>query len=1146
MVVTENLVVRTLWRGRETERGTKQFQKDMERTKRSAAGLNAVMAKAGPLIAAYFGMQSARRLAQLADEWTNIENRIKLFTNSAAEAAVMQDKLFDIAQRTRAEMGAVAELFQRMSLASGSLGISQDRMLRVLETINKTLVISGTSAEAAKNGLIQLGQGFASGTLRGDELRSVLEQMPRLTQAIAAGMDVPIGKLRELGAEGAISAQAVIEALEGQAEAIDAEFAGMDMTVGQAATAMGNALGQAFAGLDDAVGFTELLVTAMEALTAAVEAIPESKLARLMGWLDESTRPAFDFKNQLMGGLTESGALDQAIQDIFGPQAERGLTYRTERDRLRKSQSQPGFIDWGSAGYVMFEEFKSGTGEGGRGPSSTIADRMASQYWQKLEEHSKSDAPLIAGEMGKLFVQAWVQYFKQAKGELSNTLYDVVTGLKWKDGGQGLGAVTQKFDAQKFGLTPKAEGGNIQVLQQWADENDRLMRIYGEGAGVASRLVPEMRGFFDALVSLAQGDVVGAVFNSIHGLLDVFGVARDSTDRLRASIQALIEAQSDAWLGAEDISATLRERLDPAGFASLQEEALAPLTALMDILRTRQPGASFYELAEDVSGFLLQIDNAFGGGTLPFVRAVDQFPLLRQALDDSGISIRDWQDMLTDVFGGGGTFDDVVKAFFGLDEVAGKLSNTLDPLIRQISAEADIEEMRIRRQFQAQFSQAGQDPWLQRQAYLAAQAAIQAAAAKEQADLAAARGGGVGAAKVVGVVGAGSTSTGDFSGGTSVDAGWPDALALATGTAYEFGASHWQDIVDMRALIPGNPYVSIRASWADALQLSRARPRDFGVTSYEDLIVWSSELAKLPPIVVSDMIDIDLTAGPVAVAMSDLVTLPSVFTFLFDAGDLAGEISTTIASIPPGIVTSMESEDPAAIPMDALVALPDTIALHNAATSLALQLGVEIATIPTSILVSLVDMNPASVAISDLVTLPNPLRFLTLAGDLTGEFRATLSQIPTNLLPSNIANWAPAALASGDLVAFPSLGTFRDHFWDTFGGDARANLAADVAAMVDGIAPVAIPPEALFALPSTFDILWLVGDSAGDIRTAIHDAMEGVVLGEHGFGIDPVNIPVETLITIDGSTFQEAVAASVSRALIDRGIVPVGTGLAVY
>ncbi len=176
------------------------------------------------------------QLAQLADSWTNIGNRLRLVTDSAAGFAAAQADVLRISQATRQPLDATAELYQRIAMNQEALELSGQDLARVVETISKTMVISGTSAAGAQAALVQLGQAFASGTLRGEELNSVLEQAPALAQAIAAGLGVPIGQLREMGKAGELTAQQVIGALQSQAAAVDTAFGSMDMTIGQAMT----------------------------------------------------------------------------------------------------------------------------------------------------------------------------------------------------------------------------------------------------------------------------------------------------------------------------------------------------------------------------------------------------------------------------------------------------------------------------------------------------------------------------------------------------------------------------------------------------------------------------------------------------------------------------------------------------------------------------------------------------------------------------------------------------------------------------------------------------------------------------------------------------------------------------------------------
>ncbi|MCM2518520.1 tape measure protein [Stenotrophomonas maltophilia] len=235
-----------------------------------AAGFRRVATEAVGLTSALVAVKAA---IGKADEWTNLNNRLRLVTQGQAQFAAAQADVIRIAGAARQPLGATAELYQRIAMNQEALGLSGRDLARVVETISKTMVISGTSAAGADAALVQLGQAFASGTLRGEELNSVLEQAPALAQAIAKGLNVPIGKLRELGAAGKLSSQQVINALQSQAGAVDEAFGKMDSTVGQAMTLFNNNLQVMIGRADEATGASKALAAGIGALGSNLEMV---------------------------------------------------------------------------------------------------------------------------------------------------------------------------------------------------------------------------------------------------------------------------------------------------------------------------------------------------------------------------------------------------------------------------------------------------------------------------------------------------------------------------------------------------------------------------------------------------------------------------------------------------------------------------------------------------------------------------------------------------------------------------------------------------------------------------------------------------------------------------------------------------------
>lgn len=193
------------------------------------------------------GALSAREVIRLADSFTLTQARIRLVTSSTEELSRAQRDLFGVAQETRSSFDATAELYSRVARNSTRLGLSQSQLINITRTVSQAITVSGVSAQAANAAIVQLGQALGSDELRGDELRSVLEQTPRLAQALADGLGVTIGQLRELGRAGAISTERVIRALQSQAPLLASEFSQIPLTFGGALTQLRNSL-QLFVG----------------------------------------------------------------------------------------------------------------------------------------------------------------------------------------------------------------------------------------------------------------------------------------------------------------------------------------------------------------------------------------------------------------------------------------------------------------------------------------------------------------------------------------------------------------------------------------------------------------------------------------------------------------------------------------------------------------------------------------------------------------------------------------------------------------------------------------------------------------------------------------------------------------------------------
>ena len=284
-------------------------------------------------IAVVLGFTNA--IAKAGDSVLNLSNQLK---SSGVEAKVLgQNIAFTLrtANATRTSFKSAGVLLARMTRSTQTLGFSMKDVQKATTTVIKGFQLAGATTQEATQSVIQLSQGLASGALRGDELRSVLEGAPVLAQSIAKELKVGVGQLREMGKAGAITSEVVMRALLNDADALDAKFAEMKPTFEGAFEVLKNgltvAVGETANILGDAIGIKEAFMNAGKALT---EAFLDGRVSYAVGELVRDTRMAAAQIKGFFIGLLDKVGLDlpdltdilAALATLLGVKALRGAT----------------------------------------------------------------------------------------------------------------------------------------------------------------------------------------------------------------------------------------------------------------------------------------------------------------------------------------------------------------------------------------------------------------------------------------------------------------------------------------------------------------------------------------------------------------------------------------------------------------------------------------------------------------------------------------------------------------------------------------------------------------------------------------------------------------------------------------------------
>ena len=322
-----------------TKKMGNESQKASRKVRAASSSVDRLTRSARNFIGVSLGGLSAalavRETIRAADTYASLRSQIRLVTDSQEDLNRVYDSTFQLSQDTRQSLETTVNLYARLARATEELGTSEDDLLTITRAINQSFIVSGASAQEATSSVLQLSQGIASGTLRGEELNSVLENSPRLARAIAEGLGVTIGQLRQLGADGRLTGEAVTTALLRTADTIERDFSTMQRTVGQSLQQLRNDLLDTFgrtdtSGLVDSVDDLREVITDPQFKQGIIEL--SSALIRLTSSAASATAGTAGFARWL--GEEFAAFFHGPAPDDVVRLSDRIINFRAELERL--------------------------------------------------------------------------------------------------------------------------------------------------------------------------------------------------------------------------------------------------------------------------------------------------------------------------------------------------------------------------------------------------------------------------------------------------------------------------------------------------------------------------------------------------------------------------------------------------------------------------------------------------------------------------------------------------------------------------------------------------------------------------------------------------------------------------------------------
>lgn len=289
-----------------------------------AGGMSALVARGGGALAATGGIAglalASTAYAKALDPIKKMEAQLRLATSSQDEFNRAQFETYRIARENQAPLQDVVGLYARLAPALREAGLGQGAAIKIIDAVTKSLRISGATAEETSSTILQFSQAMASGVFRGEEFNSVAEASPRLLRALADGMKVNVGALRDMAAEGKLTASVIAEALIGQLPKLTSEAAMLPDTYAGAVTKFQDETKLLLQSFDEITGASGRVVDGINDITGAMARVRSGELT-----------DSFKAQAETVAGINnEMSVLLSKIRDLQNARA--GLSRTDQKD----------------------------------------------------------------------------------------------------------------------------------------------------------------------------------------------------------------------------------------------------------------------------------------------------------------------------------------------------------------------------------------------------------------------------------------------------------------------------------------------------------------------------------------------------------------------------------------------------------------------------------------------------------------------------------------------------------------------------------------------------------------------------------------------------------------------------------------------
>jgi tape measure domain-containing protein len=511
----------------------------------------------GKIFVAAAALGFAANLVKIADQYTNINARLKLATSSTAEFESVQKSLFRTSQETGTSYETNAAAFSKLALAMKSANASSAEVLKINELVNKSLIVNGSATAEASAFILQFGQAMGSGVLQGDEFRSMMENNGYFAGMLAKALDTNIAGLRKMSKEGKLTSDVLRAAFPKMATEINAAFEKMPVTVGRSMEMLKNSFGRV---LDEGNKAGQGTATFSGEIAKLSKKIDENapKISKFFG---ELTKGAIYMAEQTAGAFDHVGNVIAMTSLVATGNAPLEMLTMSVKDFKKELDTVPTSV---KKQIPAHEEVAAKTGPIYKAVTDEIKkqyETLADSVKRILDEISGKEKDLSAelremGRSGMSGLGAWVDRKNEAEelavaakaaaeeaDKLTKAGQGAAANEKWKE------AVTLAEESKKAFKdlnTEVSEGDQLQISK--AEALKVAMAGVKTSGELAIDILKQQRQYTieagQALNEMTGGELAKQLPDAAKKFEDITNKAKDLTDESKKF--------NDAWQAAWD------------------------------------------------------------------------------------------------------------------------------------------------------------------------------------------------------------------------------------------------------------------------------------------------------------------------------------------------------------------------------------------------------------------------------------------------------------------------------------------------------------------------------------------------------------------------------------------------------------------